>query len=96
MASQRIVRKLAARTKETQETERNSQLQNTFVGGMTEEYITQSSEEIVGRVTEKLSEEFSRTESRVAGALPKPDEIRRTREYGHAPEPFRKQTRTVT
>ena len=36
--------------------------------------ITQVSEEIEGRVTKKLSQEFSRTESRILGALFKIDE----------------------
>ena len=34
-----------------------------------EDYITQVSEEIEGGVTKKLSQEFSRTESRILGAL---------------------------
>ena len=40
-----------------------------------EDYVTQVSEEIEGRVTEKLSQEFSRTESRFLGALSKLDEF---------------------
>ena len=40
------------------------------------EYITQVSEEIEGRVSKKLSQEFSRTESRILGALSKLDEFR--------------------
>ena len=42
---------------------------------MAEEYITQVSEEIKGRVTIKLSQEFSRTESRILSALSKLDEF---------------------
>ena len=42
---------------------------------MTEEYITQLSEEIERSVTKKLSQEFSRTESRILGALSKLDEF---------------------
>ena len=38
-----------------------------------EDYITQVSEEIEGRVTKKLSKEFSRTENRILGALARPD-----------------------
>ena len=34
-----------------------------------EDYISQVSEEIEGRVTKKLSKEFSRTENRILGAL---------------------------
>ena len=42
---------------------------------MTQEYISQVSEEIEGSVTIKLSKEFSRTESRILGALSKLDEF---------------------
>ena len=38
-------------------------------------YISQVSEEIEGRVTKKLSKEFSRTQSRILGALSKLDEL---------------------
>ena len=48
-------RKLAAVSRETEELTRNSQSQNTSVPVITEEYITQVSEEIEGRVTEKMS-----------------------------------------
>ena len=65
-------RKLAV-SRETQESARNSLSQNTFVPGMIEEYITQVSAEIEGMVTEKLFQEFSRTESRVLGVLSKLD-----------------------
>ena len=42
---------------------------------MAQEYISQVSEETEGRVTEKLSKEFSRTESRILGALSNLDEF---------------------
>ena len=42
---------------------------------MAQEYISQVSEEIEGRITKKLSKEFSRTESRILGALSKLDEF---------------------
>ena len=42
---------------------------------MAQEYISQFSEEIEGRVTKKPSKEFSRTESRILGALFKIDEF---------------------
>ena len=42
---------------------------------MAQEYIFQVSEEIEGRVTKKLSKKFSRTESRILGALSKLDEF---------------------
>ena len=67
--------KLAAVARETQEITRNSQSQNTFVPGVTEEYITQVSEKIEGRVTKKLSQEFSWTEFRFLGALSKLNEF---------------------
>ena len=74
MATLRNKRKLAAVTRETQEEHpRNGQSRNTSVPRINEEYITQVSEEIEGRVTRKLSQEFSRTESRILGALSKLD-----------------------
>ena len=76
MATLRNKRKLAAVTKETQEKHpRNGQSRNTSVPRIKEEYITQVSEEIEGRVSKKLSQEFSRTESRILGALSKLDEF---------------------
>ena len=63
---------------------------------MTEDYITQVSEEIEGRVTKKLSQELSRTESRIFGVLSKLDEFLLNRTYGLAPEPFRKRLGTTT
>ena len=68
-------RKLAAVSSETPENTRNCQSQNTFNQWMAEEYITQVSEEVEGRVTKELSQEFSRTESRILGALSKLDEF---------------------
>ena len=76
MATLRYKRKLAAVTRETQEQHpRNGQSRNTYVRRINEEYITQASEEIEGRVTKKLSQEFSRTESRILSALSKLDEF---------------------
>ena len=75
MATLRNKRKLAACSRKTQDYPRNSQSENTSVPGVTEEYITQVSEEIEGRVTKKLSQELSWTESRISGALPKLDEF---------------------
>ena len=67
---------MAAVTRETQEEHpRNGQSRNTSVPKINEEYITQVSEEIESRVTEKLSQEFSRAESRILGALSKLDEF---------------------
>ena len=56
MANLKNKRKLAAAvSRETQRSAKNSHSQNKFVPGMTEEYITQVSEKIEGRVTKKLS-----------------------------------------
>ena len=76
MATLRNKRKLAAVTRETQEENpRNGQSRNTPVPRIPEEYITQVSEEIEGRITKKLSQEFNRIESRILGALSKLDEF---------------------
>ena len=76
MATLRNKRKLAAVTREKQEENpRNGQSRITFVPRINEEYITQIPEQIEGRVTKKLSQEFSRTESRILGALSKLDEF---------------------
>ena len=76
MATLRNKRKLAAVTTETQEEHpRNNQSRNTSVPRINGEYITQVSDEIENRVIKKLSQEFSRTESRILGALSKLDEF---------------------
>ena len=76
MTKLRNKRKLAAVTRETQEENpRNGQSRHTSVPRINEEYITQVSEEIDGRVTKKLSQEYSRAESRILCALSKLDEF---------------------
>ena len=75
MATLRNKRRLAAVSRERPKNTRNNQSQNTLNQGMAEVYITQVSEESEGRITEKLSQEFSRTESRILGALCKLDEF---------------------
>ena len=75
MATLRDNRKSAAVSRETPENTRNNQSQIAVNPGMTEEYITQVSKEIEGKVTKKLCQEFSRTESRLLGALSKLDEF---------------------
>ena len=76
MATLRNKRKLAAVTREIQEEKpRNGQSRNTSVPRISEEYITQLSEEIEGRVSKKLSPEFNRIESRISDALSKLDEF---------------------
>ena len=61
--------------REKQEYPRNNQSQSSAAPGITEDYIVHVSKEIEVRVTKKLSQEFSRTESRILGALPKFDEF---------------------
>ena len=76
METLRNKRKLAAVTRKTQEEHpRNGQSRNTPVPRINEEYITQVSEEIEGRITKKLSQEFNRIESRISDALSKLDEF---------------------
>ena len=63
-------RKLAALNKENcEEHPRSNLAQNSNVPISQEDYITQVSEEIEGRVTKKMSQEFSRMENRILGAL---------------------------
>ena len=69
MATLRNKRKLAAVSRETPESARIGRTQNILDPELTQEYISQVSEEIERRVTKKLSKEFSRTESRILGAL---------------------------
>ena len=69
-------RKLAALNKENCEEHPSSNLaQNSTAPRSQEDYITQVSEEIDGRVTKKLSQEFSRTENRILGALARLDDF---------------------
>ena len=75
MATLRNKGKLAAVSRETPESTRSGRTQNILDPELTQDYISQVSEEIEGRVTKKLSKEFSRTESRILGALSKLDEF---------------------
>ena len=75
MATLRNKRKLAAVSRETPESTRSGRTQNILDLELTQDYISQVCEEIEGRVTKKLSKEFSRTESRILGALSKLDEF---------------------
>ena len=75
MATLRNKRKLAAVSRETPESTRSGRTQNILDPELTQDFISQVSEEIEGRVTRKLSNEFSRTESRILGALSKLDEF---------------------
>ena len=49
--------------------------QNSTAPRSQEDYITQVSEEIEGRVTKKLSQEFSKAENRILGALARLDDF---------------------
>ena len=75
MATLRKKRKLAAVSRETPESSRNGRGQTVLDPELTQDYISQVSEEIEGRVTKELSKEFSKTESRILGALSKLDEF---------------------
>ena len=67
-------RKLAAVSSETPDSTRSSRAQNVLDPESTQDYISQVSEEIDGRVTKKLPKEFSKTRSGILGALSKLDE----------------------
>ena len=54
---------------------RSNLAQNSSAPRSQEDYITQVSEEIEGRVTKRLSKEFSRTENRILGALARLDDF---------------------
>ena len=70
MATLKNKRKFAAVSRETPEGSRSSRAQNVL-----DRELTQVSEEIEGRITKKLSKEFSKTESRILGTLSKLDEL---------------------
>ena len=70
MASLTNKQKLAAPNKENHEEHpRSNQAWDTNVPRSQEEYITQVSKEIEGSVTKRLSQEFSKIESRILGTL---------------------------
>ena len=69
-------RKLAALNKENcEEHPRSNLAQNSNVPRSQEDYITQIAEEIEGRVTKRLSKEFSRTKNRILGGLARLDDF---------------------
>ena len=69
-------RKLAALNKENcEENPRSNMAQNSGAPRSQEDFITQVSEEIEGRVTKRLSKEFSRTENRILGAIARLDDF---------------------
>ena len=63
--------RLAAVSRKTQKSASNSQLRNTSVPVITEEYIAQVAEKFDGRVTKKPSQKLSRIKSGILGALSK-------------------------
>ena len=70
METLRNERKIAALNRENcEEYPRSNVAQNSNVSRSQEDYNTQVSEEIEGKVAKKLSQESSRTESRILGAL---------------------------
>ena len=76
MATLRNKKKMAALNKPNRQEHPSSKLaQNFNIPRPQEGYITQVSEEIEGRVTKKLSQEFSRTENRILGALSRPGDF---------------------
>ena len=75
MATLRNKRKLAPVSRETAEGGRSSRRQTVLDPDLTQDYISQVSEEIEGRVTKKLSKGFSKTESRILAALSKLEEF---------------------
>ena len=68
-------RKLAALNKENCEEHPRSNLEKNSNVPRSQDYITQVSEEIEGRVTKRLSQEFGRKENRILGALPRLDDF---------------------
>ena len=75
MATLKNKRNLEAVSRETPEGSRSSRGQNVLDPELTQTYISQVSEEIEGKVTKKLSKEFSKRESRILGVLSKLDEL---------------------
>ena len=75
MATLRNKRKLAAVSRETPKGSRCSRAQNVLDPESAQDYMSQVSEKIEGRVTKKLSKEFSKTESRILGVLSKLHEL---------------------
>ena len=74
MVTLRNEKKLAALYKEKCEEHRRRNLaKNSNVARSQEDYITQISEELDGRVTKRLSKEFSRTDNCILGALARLD-----------------------
>ena len=83
--------KLAALNKENcEEHPRSNLAQDSNAPRSQEDYITQVSEEIEGRVTERLSKGFSRTENCILDALATLDDFVMNRLLQATPEPLRR------
>ena len=68
MATLRNKKKLALVSTKAPEGNRGSRGRNVLDPELTQDYISQVSEEIEGRVTKKPSKDFNKTESRILGA----------------------------
>ena len=75
MAKLRNKRNLAAVSNERPEGSRSSRGQTVLDPELIQDYISQVSEEIEGKVTKKLCKEFSKTVSCILGALSELDEF---------------------
>ena len=87
-------KRLAASNKENcEEHPRRNLAQNSSAPRSQEDYITQVSEEFEGRVTKRLSKEFSGTENRILGVIARLDDfLMNSLLQGHSgttPEPSR-------
>ena len=65
----------ALNNKNCEESPRRNMAQNSGAPRSQEDYITQVSEEIEGRVTKRLSKDFCRTKNRILGALAQLDDF---------------------
>ena len=75
MATLRNHRNLVAVSREAPDSSSSSGGRNVLDPELTQDYNSQVSEEIEGRVTKKLSKEFNKRESRILGALSNLDEF---------------------
>ena len=75
MATRNKMKPAALNKENCEEHPRSNLAQNSNVPRSQEDYITQVSEETDGKVTKKLSQEISRTENRILGALARLDDF---------------------
>ena len=75
MATLRNKKKVVALNNEScEEHPRRNLARNSNVPRSQEDYITEVTDEIEGRVTEQLSQDFSKTKNRILGALSRIDD----------------------